>query len=107
MPRTARKLMEVSDPQRRQFAGATAIGVALAVYAIVSLGGGVALGGPADLDTESGFGGGDGIAQKAVPAVGTFGFLRIADAAIQLDTKYVVAGTVDGDFAVVRFNADG
>src|SRR5688500_13054317 len=92
MPRTARKLMEVSDPQRRQFAGATAIGIALAVYAIVSLGGGVALGGPADLDTESGFGGGDGIAQVPIPNTGTFAFLGIADAALQADGKYIVVG---------------
>ena len=97
--------MEVSSSKPARFGGAAAIGVAFGVYAVVSLGGGVALGGPSDLDTESGFGGGDGIAQKAVTG-GFFG-IDVADAAIQSNGKYVVAGTADGDFTVVRFNADG
>jgi uncharacterized delta-60 repeat protein len=63
----------------------------------------VAIGGPADLDT--GFGvNNDGIAEKGVPGTRAFA----ADAVIQpSDGKIVVAGDVDGDFAVVRFNANG
>jgi uncharacterized delta-60 repeat protein len=88
---------------RTRFGGATAAAVAFAIYAVASIGGGVALGGPADLDP--GFGT-NGLATKVVPVVGTRSAFAI-DAAIQNDNKYVVLGQGDGDFKVVRFNANG
>ncbi|MDX6581800.1 MAG: hypothetical protein QOI10_984 [Solirubrobacterales bacterium] len=94
---------------RSRFGGAAAIAFALGLYALVSIGGDVAFGGPADLDTSFD---GDGLAQKAVP-VSEFSFARVADAVIQGDGKYVVAGSGDvdlngrDDLVVVRFMPDG
>jgi uncharacterized delta-60 repeat protein len=95
----------VPGSAHRRFGGAAAIGVAFAVYALVTFGAGVALGGPADVDSAFGVG---GVGEVGVP--GTVAFA--ADAALQTNPgpdndKIVVAGTVDGDLAVVRFNAEG